>query len=190
MTAQKIAKIIRTVTTAPILALALLLVLYTAGKIDGKSLLCGMFCLTVLPLAAYPLQPVCPHFRHKGREGQRLLAMIFAVSGYVIGCVCSAVMQAPAVVWLIYLEYLLSGLCILLFNKVFHLRASGHACGVAGPVALLLYFRVHALIGGLVVLVITWWASLMMRRHTWQQLLGGTCIPLAVLAVLCLLPVF
>ena len=89
--------------------------------------------------------------------------------------------------WLIYLEYLVSGLLILAFNKCFHLKASGHACGVAGPLALLIYFRVPVLIPGCFVLGFTWWASLHMKRHTPWQLLGGTLIPLASIAALILI---
>ena len=64
------------------------------------------------------------------------------------------------------------------------LRASGHACGVAGPAALLVYFRIPAFISGMIILALTWWASLRMKRHTAGQLLGGTVIPVAVILVL------
>ena len=69
-------------------------------------------------------------------------------------------------------------------NKLLHRKASGHACGVAGPAALLIYFGVPAWIPALLVLAAVWWASLVMRRHTLGQLAGGTVIPVAVMAVI------
>lgn len=57
--------------------------------------------------------------------------MIFAVAGYVLGCLVCLISGAPVSQWIIYLEYLLSGLLIFGCNKLLHRKASGHACGVA-----------------------------------------------------------
>lgn len=183
----KCAKIIRTVTVAPIMAGVMLIILFCfKPQILGNTanFVCGILFLTILPILAYPLQKWIPRYRDRGREGQRSLAMLFAVCGYIGGSIVNLFMNAPVSMWILYLEYLISGLVILLFNKCFHLRASGHACGVAGPVALLVYFGIPALIGGLVLLTATWWASLQMMRHTVWQLAGGTAIPLAVICLL------
>ena len=87
---------------------------------------------------------------------------------------------------MIYLEYLISGVVIFFINKCFGFRASGHACGVAGPVALMVYFGIKALLPGVLVLALTFWASLKMKRHTAEQLLGGTAIPVGVLLLIAL----
>lgn len=187
---NRLAKAIRSVTLAPVMAgIMLTLVYVTKPQVMGRvnSFWWGIFFLTVLPILAYPLQPYIPGYREKGREGQRGLAMVFAVAGYLMGVIANFVLKAPRGMWMIYLEYLLSGLLILLFNKCLGLRASGHACGVAGPAALLVYFRIPALIPGLIILALTWWASLRMKRHTAGQLLGGMAIPVAVILVLTLL---
>lgn len=155
---------------------------YVFGKI--LNYIFAIFFLTILPILAYPLQPFIPYFKERGRDGQRELAMIFAVLGYLLGCVTCFISQAPTTLWIIYLEYLLSGLCILIFNKVFHLKASGHACGVVGPICLLCYFRIPALVPGLLTILIVYWASLKIGRHTFSQLLGGSIIPVVVLVLL------
>lgn len=130
------------------------------------------------------MQKYIPGYKDRGREGQRSLAMIFAVTGYVAGCLQSLVSHTGSGLWVIYLEYLLSGAILLVLNKCLHLKASGHACGVAGPMVLLFYFDIKAVIPGLCIMVLTWWASLHMKRHTLSQLLGGTVIPVCIICLL------
>lgn len=181
----KIAKIIRILTLAQLMAVVTLCVLYVhdPALLGGPlSLALGIIFLGVLPLLAYPLQPIVPKFKDKGREGQRSLAMLFAVAGYVLGCVANALMDGTPALWIIYLEYLLSGVLILVFNKVLHLRASAHACGVAGPAVMLASFGVYpALAVGAVLYAGALWASLVMKRHTFLQFLGGSAIPILLL---------
>lgn len=186
---QKISKLIRIITVAPVMALATLLTLYVHdSELFGSHpymLLLAIFFLTVLPLLAYPLQPITPYFKSRGREGQRNLAMLFAVSGYILGCITNLFLSAPASLWIIYLDYMLSGVLIVVFNKLLHLRASAHACGIIGPATLLAYFGIPlALAVGAVLYIAAAWASITMKRHTLPQLLGGAAISLAVLGFL------
>ncbi len=62
------------------------------------------------------------------------------MTGYVLGTVFSLVFGGAAVETAVYLTYLLSGVAIALFSFVFHIKGSGHACGVSGPVAILSFF--------------------------------------------------
>ncbi|MGI6162139.1 MAG: hypothetical protein ACOYJD_08945 [Christensenellales bacterium] len=190
---KRLAYIIRIITVAPLMALVMLLILrfnrpdLIGAPIDFYLLITF---LVVFPLLGYPLQPLIKIFKDRGREGQRTLAIYFAVAGYVLGCVSAAITSATAAVWLIYLSYLLSGLVILIFNKVFHLKASGHACGVVGPFAILCYFGQVAASIGMFLLGLIWASSIYMKRHTHLQLLGGSLIPILALGfIILLLPV-
>ncbi len=186
---KKLAYAVRVITVAPIMALVMLLVLYFrepdffGGLIE--FLLSALF-LVVLPLLAYPLQPLIKQFKYKGREGQRTLALIFAVAGYFLGCLFAAVLGAPQNVWFIYLSYMLSGSFVALFNKVFRFRASGHACGISGPYMLLVYFGQPIGYIGFAVLLLVWAVSLYMKRHTTAQFIVGALIPFAALGLLIL----
>ena len=86
---------------------------------------------------------------------------------------------------LIYLDYLLSGILITIFNKCFHLKASGHSCGIVGPVAMLIYFGLYipAAIGALLTILV-FISSIKMKRHTFLQLLGGSAITISALLIL------
>ncbi len=183
---RKAAYVIRVITVAPIMALALLVILYIrAPLIFGNTavFIMTVFFLVVLPLLAYPLQPLVKKYKDKGREGQRTLALIFAVAGYIIGFCMAIVFHAPKGVLVIYVSYMISGLLVALVNKVIRFKASGHACGVTGPFMLLVYFGQPIGYLGLFFLVIAWLASLYMKRHTWPQLLVGTAIPFVALGI-------
>ncbi len=187
-TMENIYKLIRRITLAPVLA---------AFSICMIGLFCSdvfptpwhfsymLFFLGILPLFAYPMQKVTPHFKDKGRDGQRTLAMIYAVAGYLL-CLATLCFTAPtADMWLICLEYLVSGILILVFNKVLHIKLSAHGCGSAGPIFLLLYFGLYvpaALMA--VVTVFAYVASVKAKHHTVWQLVGGSLVSVLLLFAL------
>ena len=185
---SKLAKIVRVATIPSAAACAALCAIYTYDRALIGSLanfLLAILFLGILPMLAYPLQPFIPHFKDKGREGQRNLAMAFAFLGYVLGCSVNIFMSAPEFLWIFYLDYLLSGIGIIIFNKLFGLRASGHGCGVAGPIACLAYLGIYpAAVAGALIYTASCWASIKMKRHTWQQFIGGSLIPITVLLFL------
>ncbi|HEX2937307.1 MAG TPA: hypothetical protein VHO66_00100 [Ruminiclostridium sp.] len=180
-----IAKVCRIVTVAPFMAGTMLVVLFINNPVvfgNSAFFAAALVFLTVLPLLAYPLQPLFSHYRSKGREGQRTLAMLFAAAGYVLGCALAFIAHAPNSLKIIFLSYLFSAILIILFNKLIHVRASGHACGVAGPFAILVFFGQLAGFLGIIPLVIVWWSSLKAKRHTPGQLIVGTALPFLALA--------
>lgn len=181
-----VAKIIRVITVAPVMALFVLLTMFFARpELVGGTLnfLLAVFFLTITPLLAYPLQPVIPRFKDLGREGQRSLAMIFAASGYALGFISSIITKAPFMLFVLYLTYMLTAALLLLFNKAFHLKASGHAAGTVGPLCFIIYIMPTFIPICIIVIAGVFWSSLYMKRHTIWQLLGGIACTLAALAL-------
>ena len=91
------AALIRIVTAAPIVSMALLLVLFLAVPqlFHGVgSFLMAVLFIVIVPLAAYPLQKHLKNFKNKGREGQRNLAIVTAGAGYAL-VPCSCGTSAP-----------------------------------------------------------------------------------------------
>lgn len=180
---MSVAKFIRTITVAPIMAFMLLVTLYFMDAKYFGNLTNYIFAnvfLVVLPIIGYPLQPLIPGFKNKGREGQRNLAILMAVVGYISSIVYGFFANIPKSLWIIFLGYLLSGLGIVVFNKVVKLRASGHACGVIGPLVLYICLsgisKVSCFIG-LIVTGLIYWSSLKIKRHTISELIYGSIIP-------------
>ena len=168
---------------APLLAAVMLVFLYAAqpeifGSLGG--LLRQLLFLSLFPLLAYPVQPMIPSFREKGREGQRHLAMIFAFAGHLFDGIVNICVPSSRELILIGWVYLLSGIAILLCNRLFRLRASGHAAGVGAVIGLLvLTGHPRTLAVTLPLLFLVFWASIAAKRHTLPQLIGGTLIPIA-----------
>ncbi len=185
---KKLSLIIRKITIPPVFA-ALLLVpaFFLRPGAVGTPLhlaLC-LFSLAVLPCLAYPLQKYFKHFKDRGREGQRTLAMLFSFLGYMLATVASFALCAPRALQYICLVYLCCGIAMLLFNKGLHLKASGHACGVVGPVLLALLLRMYpvALVGTALILPV-FYASVKTKQHTAPQLIGGAAIAATVVLTL------
>ena len=143
---DKVFKIIRRFTVPPVFATALLIIVYiTHTNYFGSiwHLLGALFFLAALPTLAYPFQRFIPKYKDRGREGQRSLAMIFSFAGYLIGTLTAFIFSAPIELKIIYMEYLLCGIGMILLNKVFKIKASGHACGIVGPVIMFIYFGLY-----------------------------------------------
>ena len=178
---NKIAKLIRRFTVPPIFAAGLLITVYAVFPTYFGSpwhLLAGLFFLALLPTLAYPMQKHIPHFKDRGREGQRSLAMLFSFTGYLLGTVVTLLAKAPSELLALYLAYLLCGIGMLLLNKIMKIKASGHACGIVGPIILLYYFGlfIPATLG-LMLVIPVFISSITTKQHTAPQLLCGSMIP-------------
>ncbi len=187
--AKKIfAKIVRVITIPPLLVLSLLTIIYFVSNTTFRTFwdyFAAVMCLAVIPTLAYPLQPILPKFKDKGRDGQRGLAFIMSTVGYIIGFVYAIVSGAPAQFMFIIAAYLVSVLLLLIFNKLLHKKASGHACGVLGPLLFAVYFLGWQwAIPCAVIAVGVVWSSVALSRHTPKELmLGGACALTAFVTV-------
>ena len=180
---ETVAKMLRIITVPPILVTGFLIVLaLTREDIFQSRLQIGLsiLLLGVVPLLAYPLQPLLPGFRGKGRAGQRALAFVLNLTGYAAAVAVGYCMRVSENLHLIYNTYLLSALVLTVVNKMFHIRASGHMCSAAGPLVFLIYYvgwqgiLPCAVIGCGVV-----WSSLRLKRHRVRELLMGAGVCLA-----------
>ena len=181
---QPFYKIIRILTLAPLLASVVLTVMFFThpAEIDGLSgYLIAQAFLLLCPVLAYPVQWLIPPLRRLGRNFQRNAAILAALLGYVAGTVWSFVRHSSHWLMSVFLAYLLSALCIAL-TTVLHFKASAHACGVVGPVAILTYYVSPFALLGLMLLVPVFVASVRMKRNTVPQLVVGSLIPVGTFA--------
>ena len=177
------ALVIRVVSIPPIMVTGLLLLLALCREDVFSSvteLLIAIGCLAIVPVLAYPISALVPALREKKREGQRNLAFVLSLAGYLAGWLYGELHRSSQFLRIIFTTYLLSVLVLLLFNKVLHVRASGHGCSVTGPLVFLAYFfGVWGLLAGALLFGAIFWASVAAKRHTPQEFLLG--------AVICLL---
>ena len=183
-------KIVRILTVPPILALLMftyLLFFVPSVFIHVSDYIMAVSFISIFPSLAYILQiPLKKWF--PGRDGQRTLAMILSVAGYICGLVTSYLLHQPQQLIFIYLTYFICGLIILISSKVFHFKLSGHAVGSAGPVAILMMFRQWIFLIGIPILVCVFISSHRLKRHTTAQIVSGIILPFIIGCVLS--PVF
>lgn len=172
------AHVVRIVSVPPVMVSVLIILLYTLREdvfATRAEMLVSLTFLAFLPVLAYPLSAVIPAIRAKGRDGQRSLAMYLTGVGYLAVFIYGLVAGVGSGLMLVYSAYLMSVLIILVLNKLFHIRASGHACSVSGPLVFTAYFLgVWGIIIGSVLWCVILWASLVMKRHTFREFLLGT----------------
>ncbi len=188
MSKNIIAKAVRILTVPPILVTLLLSVTYflrDAVFRGAWDFLAAVICLAIIPSLAYVLQPIIPQFRGRGRDGQRALAFVTSVLGYIIGFAYAYLSGASAEFKFIATAYLLSVILLLVFNKLLGQKASGHACGVLGPLLFAVYFLGWAwAIPCTVVAIGVAWSSVALTRHTPRELcLGGMCALISFIAI-------
>ena len=175
-----VAYAIRVISIPPVMVslLVLVLALFAPGFFSSKhDIFAMLLCLALIPLAAYPMSWAIPAVRRKGREGQRNLAFCLTAVGYVLGWLYARFISLNRHQIFVYTIYLLSLLLLLLWNKVFHLRASGHGCSVTGPTVLSGYYLgLAGIIVGAACYLSIFWASVTTKRHKWDEFLGGSVL--------------
>lgn len=176
---EKIARIISILTVVPIVAFFTITLLYIKFKEEFVSPLWyfhSILFLTILPISAYPLKHILPKYRNAGRDGERKLAFILAVSGYIMGSFFILLLRGPLIVKKIFAAYVASGVILTFINKVLQFKASGHACGVSGPIILLYHFLGKPILLLYLIMPLIFWSRINLKRHTYKELVAGTLV--------------
>lgn len=175
---EHIAKIIRIITIPSLLVTVLLIILYfTRFDIfkNNANFFITVIFLGIIPTLGYPLQYALPRFKDKGRAGQRTLAFIMNIIGYTTALLYGFMQNVSHNLLLIYMAYFISIVILTIFNKLFHIRASGHSCSITGPLILLIYFvGPWCILPSLLIYAAVVWSSIELRRHTVKDLIMGS----------------
>ena len=134
-----LAKAIRVITVPPLLIGVLLvaLYLYPSGVFRSlTSLILSVTFLSVIPALSYLVWAIIPSLRKGGRASQRKLAFVFSILGYLGGVVYALTAEISRGLTIILFTYFVSVVILTLINKLTIFRASGHGCGVTGPLLL------------------------------------------------------
>ena len=176
--------VIRYVTVPPVMAAALILITYFSNKAFVGSvwdLVAALGFLCVMPTLSYPVHAIIPPLKRRGRKCQRNLAIIFSVAGYACGLVHAFAFHAAPQLSALYLTYAISGALIAICTFVFKFKASGHASGVAGPVAALTLMVSPYYAFGIILLVACALSSRYVKRHTVAEFIAGAAFTVAAL---------
>ena len=176
------AKIIRGVTVPPAIVSVLLVLLWSLrADVIGNAtdFWLSLVFLAVVPVLAYPLQRLSPAFRAQGQRGARKLAFVLSFGGYTAALVVSLLRGAVPNLAYIDAVYLCSVAVLTLINLLTPWHASGHACSIVGPVALLgCFFGLPVILGGAAFVALSFWSSVYLKRHTVREYLLGALSPI------------
>ena len=176
---KKIAKAISLVTVVPVVAFFTILLSFLYNKecfIGIGWIIYSIVFLTALPLLAYPLHKIIPASREQGRRGERRLAFILALVSYVLGTLLTFLLNAPIIIRKIFMAYLFSGAFLSFVNKGLKIKASGHACGISGPITLLINLIGINMLWLYLLMPVVFWARINLDRHTLRELIIGTFV--------------
>ena len=145
-----------------------------ANALNGY--LWAMVFISIIPLCSlFFYIPVHNEETKKTVHRQRVASFVLMMVSYPIGWLVLALMNAPRIFIAVAATYTFVTLGLIIFNLLLRYKASGHAAGVSGPVASMIY--IYGLFAAplLVLLPLVTWARLAARGHSfWQTVVGAT----------------
>jgi hypothetical protein len=111
---------------------------------------------------------------------QRLASFILMIISYPIGFIVLRLVNAPRIFEAIAINYTLITLGLIAFNLILRYKASGHAAGVAGPVAAVLFFLGIPAAPLATLIPLTIFARIAAKGHDFWQLVTGSVLSISV----------
>lgn len=183
-----LAKGIRVLTVPPLLITGMLVILTVSLEnfcSNMTEMTLAVLLLGLVPILAYPIQRMLPR-GGEVREQQRNMAFVLTFAGYLIALICSMVGNCGSELQYIIVSYFISMTLLVFFNKVLHVRASGHACSVTGTLYFLSFFLgLPAVLPCIGIAAAVVWSSLRLKRHTIQEIFWGAavCLPCILISL-------
>ena len=180
ITKQVVGEVISQLLNVPVLSGALATYLFLRIPDSEPNRLTGyawtMLFLCVIPLCSlFFYIPVKNEEKQKTLHRQRVASFVIMLISYPIGWLILALMGAPRIFTAVAATYAFVTLGLIIFNLMLRYKASGHAAGVSGPVAIMIY--IYGIIAAplLVLLPLVTWARLAAEGHNlWQTVVGAT----------------
>ena len=189
--AKRIAgEILSQLLNVPVLSGALATYLFLRIPESEPNRLTG-YAWTMLFLCVIPLCSLFFYIPVRNEEAQvtahrqRVASFIIMLISYPLGWLVLALIGAPRIFAAVAATYTFVTLGLIIINWLLHYKASGHAAGVSGPVAVMIY--IYGIIAAplLVLLLLITWARLAAEGHNlWQTVVGATMSVLISIGVL------
>lgn len=178
---KRTATVIRIITTAPVTALVLLILLRLLKSdffISDLHFVLHLSFLCALPALSYLFSRTVPALKARGRSLERNMAIVFSVAGYAGSFITAVCFTSTAYEKILASTYLFSAVLTAFFTLI-KFKSSGHACSLSGPAIMLCYCVSPWFAFTFLLLAPIYASSLRLKRHTLLQLICGTVIPIA-----------
>jgi hypothetical protein len=187
-----VGEVLSQLLNVPILSGALVVLAFFRTPADAPNRVAGLWWA----LLFISLIPLCSLFFYipagtkewpKVVKRQRLASFVLMIVSYPIGWIVLRLTDAPRIYQAIAASYSLITLGLIVFNLILRYKASGHAAGVAGPVAAALYSFGWIALPLLSLIPLTIFARMAAKGHRFWELVVGAamsiCITVAVLGL-------
>ncbi len=190
ITKQVVGAVLSQLLNVPVLSGALASYLFLRIPDPEPNRLNG-YAWTMLFLCLIPLCSLFFFIRVKSEEKQvtvhrqRVASFVIMLISYPTGWLVLALMGGPRIFTAVAAIYTFVTVGLVIFNLLLRYKASGHAAGVSGPVAIMIY--IYGVIASplLVLLPLVTWARLAAEGHNlWQTVVGATMSALISIGVL------
>ena len=185
-----VGEILSQLLNVPVLSGALATYLFLGIPDPEPNRLTG-YAWTMLFLCIIPLCSLFFYIPLKNEERQltvhrqRIASFVIMLISYPVGWLVLALIGAPRIFTAVAATYTFVTLGLIIFNYLLHYKASGHAAGVSGPVAIMIYIYGIMAAPLLVLLPLVTWARLAAEGHNlWQTVVGATMSMLIAIVVL------
>jgi len=172
-------EILSQLLNVPMLSGALVTVIFFKLPIDIPNRMAG-FGWALVFISLIPLASLFFYIPGKVKDWtkvikrQRTASFILMIISYPIGFIVLKLINAPRIFEAIAVNYTLITLGLIIFNLILRYKASGHAAGVAGPVAAMFYFFGLAAAPLAALIPLTIFARIAAKGHdVWQQVTGA-----------------
>ncbi len=144
------------------------------GRLPGYAW--TMLFLCVIPLCSlFFYIPVKNEETQVTVHRQRVASFVIMLISYPIGWLVLALIGAPLIFTAVAAIYTFVTLGLIIINLLLRYKASGHAAGVSGPVAVMIYIYGIIATPLLLLLILITWARLAAEGHNlWQTVVGAT----------------
>lgn len=187
---EVVGNILSQLLNVPVLSGALVTYLYFRLPANEPNALTGylwtMLFLCVIPLCSlFFYIPINNESREETLHRQRWASFVMMLISYPLGWLACALVHAPRIFTATSATYTFVVIGLIIFNLILHYKASGHAAGVSGPVASMIYIFGIWAAPLLLLLPLVTWARLAAKGHNfWQTVVGATMSGLISIAVL------
>jgi hypothetical protein len=151
-----------------------------------KGLLWAMVFVSLIPLTSlFFYIPVHHEDTKVTVHRQRFASFVMMMVSYPIGWLVLTRIGSPRIFTAIAATYTFVTLGLIFFNLLLHYKASGHAAGVSGPVASMIFIYGVIATPLLLLLPLVTWARLAAKGHNlWQTVVGAALSSLIAVSVL------
>lgn len=111
---------------------------------------------------------------------QRTASFVLMIISYPIGFIVLRLIDAPRIFEALAVNYTLITLGLIVFNLILRYKASGHAAGVAGPVAAMLYFFGFIATPLASLIPLTIFARIATKGHNFWELVTGSVMSISI----------